>query len=274
MWWALLPRAALPKGTIRMHFEIQTYQATQPNTGAAGTANTGDSLTIKNGKGKIHTLAGWSSRQVAGFSQYVVPSGHDTTRDWRAGVAAAVGQLVFPLDLQKKFDAQEVIVNTIAGSNTAGDIELDSLLIYYENFPGIDMRAMKIDAVESRIDKITTVESSIAAVATGQYSEEAITADSDLLKANTDYAVLGMSCRTACHAMTLKAPDFGNVRIGVPGNLRPEFTNQFFALLSRVHGLPLVPVINSGNKSQVLVGFCADENAAATLVTLHLAMLK
>lgn len=257
-----------------MHYEIVTAQATQPNTGAAGAANTGDSLTVKNGKGKIHTLAMWGTRQVAGFSQIIVPSGHDTTRNYRAGVAAAAGQLTAPLDMQMNLEAQEVIASTIAGSNTAGDIELDSFLIYYENFPGISMRSMRMEEVERRVDKYTTVEASIAAVATGQYSEEAITSDSDLLKANRDYAVIGMSSRTAAHALTLRAPDFGNVRVGVPGNLRPEVTNQFFGMLSRIHSLPLVPVFNTGNKAQVNVGFCADENAAATLVTLYLALLK
>lgn len=256
-----------------MHFEIVTAQATQPNTGLAGTANTGDSLTVKNGKGKIHTLAGWASRQVAGFSQIIVPSGHDTTRNYRAGVAAALGQLTMPLNMQMRFDAQEVIASTIAGSNTAGDIELDSYLLYYENFPGIQMRSITHQQVEQRVKKYTTIEASITAVVTGQYAEEAITTDTDLLHANTDYAVLGMSSRTAAHALTLKAPDFGNVRVGVPGNLRPELTNQWFQVLSRIHGLPLVPVINSGNKAQTLVGFVMNETAADTLVTLYLAEL-
>lgn len=257
-----------------MHFEIVTAQATQPNTGAAGTANTGDSLTIKNGRGKIQIIAGWSSRQVAGFSQIIVPSGHDTTRNYRAGCPIATANLNMPLDMRMRIDAQEVIASTIAGSNTAGDIELDSFLIHYDDFPGISMRSITAEQLESKVEKFTTVEASVAAVATGQYSTEAITADSDLLKTNRDYAIIGMSSRTAAHALVVSAPDFGNVRVGVPGNLRSEVTNQWFMLLSRIHGLPLVPVFNTGNKAQVNIGFCGDENAAATFVTLYLALLK
>jgi len=257
-----------------MHYEIVTILATQPNTGLAGTAATGDSLTIKNGKGKICTMAGWSSRQVAGFSQIVVPSGHDTTRNYRAGVAIGLGQLIMPMDMQMNFDAQETIASTIAGSNTAGDIELDSFLIWYADFPGISMRSITAEQVESRVLKYTTVETTVTAVATGQYAEALITADSDLLKANTDYAILGMNSRTGCHAMTVKAPDFGNVRVGCPGNLRPELTNQWFMLLSRIHNKPLVPVFNTGNKAQVTVGFNMNETAANTLVTMYLAMLR
>lgn len=257
-----------------MHYELVGAIATQPNTGAAGTAITGTSLTVKNGKGKIAVIAGWSSRQVAGFSQLIVPSGHDTTRNWRAGVAAAVGQLSMPIGMEMQVDAQELIASTIAGSNTAGDIEQDSWLVWYENFPGINMRTISDGEVERRVEKWTTVEASIAAVATGQISSELITADSDLLKANRDYAVLGMSSRTAAHNLTLQAPDFGNAIIACPGNLRPELTNQWFSVLSRATGKPLVPVFNTGNKAAVNVGFSADENAATTLVTVYLALLK
>jgi hypothetical protein len=257
-----------------MHIEILTTQATAASTGAAATANTGDSLVIKNGKGVIKSLCSWASRQVAGFTQTIVPSSHDTTRGYRAGCPIGTGLMTVPLGLSLEFSGQETIAQTIAGSAVAGDIELDSHLLFYADFPGIQMRSISDAQLRSRMDMLLSVESSIAAVATGQYSEEAITADSDLLRANRDYAVIGMTSRTAAHALTLKAPDFGNARIGVPGALRPELGAQFFAMLSRIHGLPVIPVFNSGNKAQVSVGFCADENAAATLVTLHLALLK
>lgn len=257
-----------------MHYELLTAQATQPNTGAAGTANTGDSLTIKNGRGKIYTLSTWASRQVSGFTQFFTPSSHDTTRGFRTVMPIGAGQLSMALGLSLAYQAQETIQSTLSGSNVAGDIELDSQLIYYADFPGISMRTISAQQLETRTNFITTVVSSVAAVATGQYSEELITADSDLLKANTDYAVLGMSSSLAVHAMTLKGPDLGNVRVGCPGVLRPELTAQFFQIMSRVHNLPLIPVINSGNKSATFVGFCADENAATTSVTLHLAELR
>jgi hypothetical protein len=182
--------------------------------------------------------------------------------------------VVLPPGVTIDLDAQEVLAPTLAGSNVAGDIELDAHLIYYADFPGISMRTLSPSQVETRTDKLTTIEASVASVATGQYSSEAITADSDLLKANRDYAILGMASRTAAHALTVSAPDFGNIRVGCPGLLRPELTSQWFMLLSRIHALPLVPVFNTGNKGQVNVGFCADENAAATLITLYLAMLK
>lgn len=257
-----------------MHIEIQSFLATAAGAaGTAGTPLTGDSATVRNARGPARALAAWSSRQVAGFSQYITPTMHDTTRGFRTGVAIGSGLLTVALGQALLFQPQEVIANTIAGSAVGGDIELDSLLLFYDNMPGISSRGIKAAEATSRAKELVNIESSVAAVATGQYSEELITADSDTLRANTDYAVLGMSSRTACHAMTMSSPDFGNVRVGCPGLLRPELTQQWFTMLSRIHDVPCVPVFNSGNRAQTRLGFCTDENAAATLITLHLAML-
>jgi hypothetical protein len=256
-----------------MHFEILTVKATAPSTGAAGAPNTGDSLTVKNGRGIIQIIGSWATRQVVGFSQLVWPRGHDTTRNWRVSTPIATASLTLPIGMSLRLQPQEVLAPTICGSAVAVDIELDSHLIHYDDFPGISMRSITAEQADARMKNLTTVEASVAAVATGEYSTEAITSDSDLLKANTDYAVLGMSSRTAAHALVLNAPDFGNVRVGCPGFLRPEITSQFFLLMSRAHKKPFVPVFNTGNKAQVNLGFCGDENAAATLITVHLAQL-
>jgi hypothetical protein len=259
-----------------MHIEIVSAIATQPNTGLAATALTGDSLTVKNANRskKVQIIAAWSTRQVAGFMQLIFPSGHDTTRGFRCGLPIGAGSLTLPLGEQIEVQPQETLADTIAGSNVAADIEQDSFLIHYEDMPGIDARLISYTELTRRGEKRTTIESSVAAVATGQYSEELINADSDLLLANRDYAVVGMQSRTAAHNLTLRGPDLGNVRIGCPGNLRPELTNQWFSLMSKAHGIAAIPVINSGNKGSTFVGFSADENAAATLVTLQLVLLK
>lgn len=259
-----------------MHIEVVSAIATQPNTGLAGTALTGDSLTIKNANRsrKVRIIAAWATRQVAGFSQLIFPTGHDTTRGWRVGLSIGAGSLTLPMGAAIEVQPQELLSSTLAGSNVAADIEQDAFLIHYEDMPGIDARLITAAQADQRVEKYTTIEASVAAVATGQYSEELINADSDLLLANRDYCVFGITARTASHNLTLRGPDLGNVRVAVPGVLRPEIGNQFFSLISRTHGIAAVPVINSGNKASTFVGFSADENAAATLVTLHLGLLK
>lgn len=260
-----------------MHLEVISFSATAPSTGAAATAVTGDSLTIRNAKQSsfIKVIALWSTKQVAGFLQVAFPSGHDTTRGYRAGDAIGVNPFLLPLGATLQPKAQELMSITIAGSAVGGDVEQGSALLLYEDMPGLDARLMDAAGVLGKIEKLTTIEASIASTAGPGYSgEEAINADSDLLIANRDYAVLGMSSRTQVHAITLRGPDTSNVRVACPGILRNEVTTPWFLLMSRASGERTIPVFNSGNKSSTFIGVATDENAGTFLVTLYLALLK
>lgn len=259
-----------------MHMELISASATAAaTTGTAATAIGTDSLVIKNGVGDIDIIALWQTNQTAGFGQLIFPSGHDTTRGWRAGVGVGVNIGLLALRQQIKVEAQETLAITIAATAVAGDVENLSMLIRYKNFPGISGRLMKEEEVVRKTDKMTTVENTVASTAGPSYgTPELITADSDLLRANRDYALLGLTSRTAVHAIYMTAPDFGNVRIGAPGMLRYDIGSQWFMLQSRLHDEPLVPVFNSGNKSNIFIGVVTDENAGNFSVTAHLALLK
>jgi len=217
----------------------------------------------------------WQTNQVAGFGQIIVPSGHDTTRGYRAGAAIGVNLAPLPIGVKFNLTPQELLAITIAGSNVAGDVEQLSMLIRYDDLPGIDGRYISPSECERRTEKLTTIEQTVTSVAGPGYSGEVVlTTDTNLMLANRNYAVLGMSSRTQTHALTLRGPDLGNERIAVPGTLRQEYNSQFFQMLSRTHGEPLIPVINSGNRQSTFVGVAADENAGTFLVTLYLALLK
>jgi hypothetical protein len=170
---------------------------------------------------------------------------------------------------------QELMSIQIAGSNTAGDVEQLSMLIRYGDMPGISGRYISARTLDDQRTKMTTIEQSIVSTAGPGYSGEVvINTTTDLLLANRDYAVIGLTARTQCHALTLRGPDLGNVRIGAPGVLRQELGSQWFVMLSRAFDEPLIPVINSGNKGATFLGVATDENAGTFLVTLHLALLK
>jgi hypothetical protein len=261
-----------------MHLELVTASATAAAVlGSAATALAGDSLTIKNAnKSKsVDILAMWQTNQTAGFCQIAFPSGHDTTRGYRAGAAIGVNTAILPVGIKMRVHPQEVLAVTIGATAVAGDVENCAMLIRYEDLPGINARLISAAELERRTEKLTTIENSLASTAGPSYgTEELITADSDLLLANRDYALLGMSSRTSVHSINVRGPDLGNVRVGCPGVLRQEITSQWFTLLSRVHGEPLIPVINSGNKAATFVGVATDENAGTFVVTLYLALLK
>lgn len=259
-----------------MHIELITASATaSATTGTAATAVGSDTLVVKNGVGDIDIVALWQTNQAAGFGQLIFPSAHDTTRGWRAGVGVGVNVGLLALRQKIRVQAQETLAVTLAAAATAGDVDLFSMLIRYKNFPGISGRLMTEDAVIRDTAKLTTVENSLASTAGPSYgTPELITADSDLLLANRDYAVMGLTCRTAVHCIYMSAPDFGNLRVGCPGMLRYDLGSQWFMMQSRLHDEAMVPVFNSGNKSNINIGVSTDENAGTFVVTAHLALLK
>lgn len=259
-----------------MHIELVTASATASAVvGSAAAAVGTDSLTVKNGREGIDIIAAWQTNQAAGFGQLIFPSGHDTTRGWRAGVGVGVNVGLLSLRQEIAIQPQETMAITLGAAATAGDVDLFSMLIRYKNFPGISARLMTEDQVLSKTEKLTTVENSLASTAGPSYgTPEIITADSDLLLANRDYALLGLTCRTAVHCIYVSAPDFGNLRVGSPGMLRYDLGSQWFMMQSRLHSGPLVPIFNSGNKQNIAIGVCTDENAGTFVVTAHLALLK
>jgi len=259
-----------------MHIETLTVTATAAaTTGTAATPIGTDSLVIKNGRGAIDIIACWQTNQTAGFGQIAFPTAHDTTRGYRAGTAIGVNPAMLAMGVRMKLTAQETIAPVIGATAVAGDVEQMSMLIRYADFPGLNARMISPSQLENQQAKLTTIENSLASTAGPSYgTPETFVADSDLLLANRDYAILGMSSRTLVHQIYALTPDAGNVRFSCPGVLRQEITSQWFVLLSRAHGEALIPVFNSGNKNQCFVGVSTDENAGTFVVTLYLALLR
>lgn len=246
---------------------------TAGGSGSAASAVSGDSLSTRNYGNDPRIISIWDTHQTVGFSQLSFPTGHDTTRGWRCGAPAANTVHQLPLGAYLPITPQETITGLISGTSVAGDVEQCSFLTRYDVDKGQNLKHWR--DVQSRIEKLTTVEASITSAAGPGYSgTELINADSDLLIANREYAVLGFTSRTRVHLIGITGPDTGNDRIGSPGLLQFEFASQFFKLLSLAHDEPLIPVINSGNKGSTNLFVHTDENAGTFVVTAHLAMLK
>lgn len=257
------------------HIELITCAATAAlTTGSAAAALGGDTLTIKNGK-SIDIIAAWQTNQTAGFGQLIFPTAHETTRGYRAVVPVGINPALLSFGLRMRVESQEALAPVIAANAVAGDVENMSLLLRYNDSPGMDAHLITPDEVMRRAEKWTTIENSLASTAGPSYgTPETFIADSDLLKANREYAILGMTPRTQVHAVYCQTPDGGNVRFGCPGMLRQEITSQWFMLQSRLHGEALVPVFNSSGKGNCFIGVVTDENAGTFVVDLHLALLK
>jgi hypothetical protein len=163
------------------------------------------------------------------------------------------------------------------GSAVAGDIESIVLQVYYPDLPGQSARLMSWEQVKPKILNIVGQRIAITLGSTVGYNGgRALNADTDLLQANTDYAVLGMSTNTECAAICLRGPDTGNLRCSVPGEPGHliHHTNYWFKRLSIAYGLPLIPIINSANKGATFVDCVNDENGGTANVVIWLAQLK
>lgn len=264
---------------MKGHQEGLIITATAPGAGgAAGVAVAGDSLIVKNAKGSARILALWGYQQGAGFGQLTAPSMHDQTRGYRYRVAPSDLDIRIPMGEAIEVQPQEQLALTIAGSAVAGDIEAHCFAMYYEGLGGVSDGSRAIGYAEMRRRQIdlVTIDATITTTATpGITGEELITAESDLLKANTDYAILGAICTVECAALSIRGPDTGNVKVIMPGNdVDVDMMAGWFSLLARAHDLPLIPVINSGNRGSTYIGAAQNENAAAVPVSWILARLK
>ena len=238
---------------------------------AALAAVSGDSLAIKNSPiekvSKILTF--WSDVQVAGTGRIRSARLHDNVQGLRFDTIIGDLRPYMPWGVSQRVYANDVLSVELAGSAVGGDIETISLLVYYEDLPGISGRFIGPDALASRGMNITMVENTIATGTAGGYSGgEAINVEQDQFHATGQYALVGYLCDTETATIAWRGPDTGNLRVGGPGEeTERELTADWFVRLSRAYNLPLIPVISAENKAATLIDAVQDENGADPTIT-------
>lgn len=258
--------------------EILTGFVTAPDTILTSlTMAAGNALTIRNAPEgtPIYLIGVWNDNQTQGILQVRSPLLHDNVRGIRMIAQASEVENLLPIGQRQILHPQDTLVVELSGSATAGDIETACLLLWYQDVPGVDADLRMAQDVLDAMVNILTVDVTITTGTAGGYSGgEAINAESDLLKANTNYAILGADVGTECACVRIRASGFGNLGVGIPGNDTDHMDNRdWFLRLSRMTGLPTVPVFNSSDKGNVLIDAAQDENGADVGVSLILAEL-
>jgi len=258
--------------------ELLTGFVTAPGTTlTALTMAAGNTLTVRNAPidTDIRLLQCWADNQGAGTLRIRGPEFHDNVQGIRLDVTVSDVKPLLPWGYFEKLRPQQDITVELSGSATAGDIETACLLVYYAELPGVEARFTTPEDVKGRMTHLVTVENTLSLGTAGGYSgEEAINAEFDLLKANTEYAILGYLVDTECACVRYRGVETGNLGIGGPGDeLGRDITQDWFIRLSNAFGLPLVPVFNSANKTLLLIDGAQDENGADVTVTTILAQL-
>lgn len=253
---------------------LDTITANATAAAAAGVAMTaaiGDSLAIRATlpNKSIWLLNFWVDIQTAGFFQIRSPRLHDNTRGIRFRTVVADVKPLMPMGARQQLYEQDTLILEVAENAIAGDIAVASMLVYYEDLQGVNGRFIDADTLRKRTVNIVPVENTIAAGAGGSYTGgEAINAESDLLKANKDYALIGYRNAVQCGTVAWRGADTGNLRVSGPGDqLSAEVTVNWFKALAMAFDMPLIPVFNQANRAGIIIDVAQDENAAAVPVT-------
>jgi hypothetical protein len=243
-------------------------------TFTAVTLATGDTLQIKNSGGQIKLLGAWTQSATANAFQIKSPRFHDNVNGIIYNVLGTEIKNAID-DIPQPLVSQDTLLVNLKGSTGAGQINSIGLLVYYSSLKGSDGNFASPSQVLARAVSKTTVQVTLALGVTGGYSGEvAINSTSDLLKANTEYAIVGYTTDVKCCSIGIRGTDTGNIRIGMPGTNEPEETRNYFVDLSKQHMLPLIPVINSANKANTLIDGVQDDGGADAIITLNLVELS
>jgi len=257
--------------------EVVTGRVLNPGaTITALTANTGSSFTVKDfpASSPAYLEGLWAQNATAGVVRVHSARMHDDVQGIRFTSPAALIRNYMGDRAEQKLYPND----PLRFEQSGGGAETDSaaMLFYYNELPGIAARLAMWEQVKSRIVNHLTVEVPVAGpVTAGDWSAgTAITALTDLLKADTDYAILGYQSGTQALAVGISNSDTGNLRVGGPGTTESLETRDWFQRLSVAHGTPHIPVFNSNNRGSTNA-FVALNTAAGTItVDFFLAQLS
>lgn len=252
--------------------ELITGRVTAPSTTqTALTVSTGNSLTVRNARegSIIALLNSWADVQGAGTLRIRSPRLADNVQGLRLDTVVSEVKPLLPMGIGQPLYAQDVLTVDLSGSATAGDVELAAMLVYYSDLAGVDANLQSWEEIAPRIANLFTVENTLALGTGGDYSgEEALNAEFGLMRANTEYALLGYLVDAECAAVRWRGVDTGNLGVGGPGDeTARDLTADWFVHLSRTFGLPCIPVFNSANVGAILIDGLQDENGTDVTVT-------
>jgi len=179
--------------------------------------------------------------------------------------------LLSPTGLDQPIFPSDVL--TVNANGTAADNVNVTFQIYYPNLPGIAGRYTTEGDVKNRMRNLVGVRVSPTSGAGTYGATVALNSVTNLLHANTDYAILGFTAQTPIASLVVQGIDTGNLRVGGPVTGDPKDDAYMFVRLSNAYNIPLIPVINSNNAGAITIA-AAHTAAAAKVVDVVLAELS
>jgi len=164
---------------------------------------------------------------------------------------------------------------TVQVNGTAADDVTLTQLVYYE---GPDVPVGKFigygELMARTRNLVGIFVNAVPHATTSTYgTSRALNADSAILKANTDYALIGCTVQVPCTTVTIRGPETGNFRVPMPGHWDQHQSGGFFLELSRRFNLPLMPVFNANNAGNISVEAATAGGGTTPHVVLKFAEL-
>lgn len=230
---------------------IASYQGTSGATLAAGTMATGDSNVIRNfpdaaGAGIFQAMYDdVTSAQACRIRSALF---HDNVRgiEFTPGVSSPTE--LFPARTPQPVHPGDTLTFELSTAATTGKALL-AVSIYYNQLPGSDARLYSPGQIVPLVRNVKPVYVAVGSGANtaGAWLDLVLTTTESILKAGTDYAVLGLTFDQAVAALAIKSGETGNLRIAVPGGTNNPHGPDYFLFISELTGKPCVPVINANN---------------------------
>lgn len=254
----------------------QAYGVSSPSTSyTALVPASGDSLTVQNCAltDPVYLMSLDREDATKGVFRIRSPKLADNVKGIHIATAENPTIFALPLEIQQTLFPQDLLI--IEGTGSASTFDEVTMTQYFTNLPGISQRLHSWGDISGIVEAITTVEVAVTNSGTANvWTDTVITTTDTLLEGNTDHAILGYSTDLLQAAVAFKGTDTSFLRVGGPGKVAHEFTDNYFVRLSNATGRPCIPVFNSANAGASFVSTIDLTASSAPNITLILARLS
>ena len=224
------------------------------------------------GAEKIVMLPPFAFTQLTGVARIRSTGFPENAQGFRAQHKAGVVEPLAPMSILTQYEPKpnETLTIELSGSSTSGDLDMIAVPILYQNPKNYLASYIGLAELnERRMGKIQAIENTITTPTSGAWgTSEAITAEFDVLNADTDYAVVGYLTNSNILAVGYSGTVTGNYRTGGPGDgAKNTVTENWFLDLTRGTGFDLIPTFRGDAATKFFVNAVTNENGVDPVVT-------
>jgi hypothetical protein len=249
------------------------------------TVATGDSLTLRflDPQAKILLLEAWGANNATKCDFSIrSPLLHDNTRGIRfahmfnptqSGADGNPQLYMGDYESQEYRPSDTLIVEALGA---ASDDVTFTQLVWYSgpNVPQAKLISYQ-EVLNRGVNLLGNRVSPSAAASTSTYgTAEAISTDDDRFKANTEYALIGLTSDLPFTTAVIQGPETANYRLPIPGSQVEKISASWFMELSRRFNQPMVPVFNANNKSNITISVADAGGGTTPLISLKWVELR